>query len=83
MGLTENEIEIVTKIADSVAKEWGFRIKYDKQCKNIKFFGPENCLIHIIEEVNKTLKSAKIKLNSKHIEVCKSEDREVKDDSNK
>jgi len=71
MGLSEIEIEIITKIADSVAKDWGFRFRYDKQCKNIKFFGPKDCLIHIIEEVNKTLNTAKIKLNPEHIEVCR------------
>ena len=74
MGLTENEVDIITKIADSIAKKWDVRIKYDRQCKNVKFFGPKDCLSFIIDEINETLKSAKIKLDSKYIKVCSCRD---------
>lgn len=49
-------VEIITKIADSVAKKFGCRLKCDDS-GTICYEGPEDCKDFIVEEANIFLRS--------------------------
>ena len=45
-----NNMEIISKLMNSVAKQCGCRVKYNPESGGIQFFGDTSCQKYIVEE---------------------------------
>jgi hypothetical protein len=45
-----NNLEIISKLMNSVAKQYGCRVKYNPDDGGMHFFGDANCQKYIVEE---------------------------------
>jgi hypothetical protein len=45
-----NNLELISKIMNSVAVKYGCRVKYNTEKKSVYFLGDENCKPLIVEE---------------------------------
>lgn len=45
-----NNLEIISKLMNSVAKQCGCRVKYNPDSGRIRFYGDDSCQKYIVEE---------------------------------
>lgn len=45
-----NNLEIISKLMNSVAKQYGCRVKYNPENGGIRFYGDASCQKYIVEE---------------------------------
>jgi len=45
-----NNLEIISKLMNSVAKQYGCRVKYNPESGGIRFYGDASCQKYIVEE---------------------------------
>ena len=48
-------LEILSKLLDSVAAKYDCRVKYNSRRRKMQFFGTEACQTHVIEETSSLL----------------------------
>ena len=52
-----SNLEILSKLLDSIAAKYNCRVKYDSSRRKMTFFGTEACKSHVIEETSRLLTS--------------------------
>jgi hypothetical protein len=48
-------LEILSKLLDSVAAKYNCRVEYNSRRRKMQFFGTEACKTHVIEETSSLL----------------------------
>ncbi len=73
-------LEILTKLLNSVAKKYGCHVEYVAEEESIRFFGDMDCCQHVTEETlalfPKTLEKDRLPLNCSLNETVTSPDQE-------
>ena len=51
----DGNLEVLSKLLDSVAAKYNCRVKYNSRRRQMQFFGTETCKPHIINETRSLL----------------------------